>query len=153
MGRRAEAARLSGAGRESLHAVGHRVVAVTRRAGDRLGDRHREARHPRRRDRGARNTCRQAAPLSGSRALKRVLCAGAPGGDLDVPGEGSLVDGTFSQLVMLGSSGMLLTALIVLWRKGVPAYITAYRWPASLLAARTSTVGDYGGDRALDGAA
>ena len=59
------------------------------------------------------------------------------------------MDGTFSQLVMLGSSGMLLTALIVLWRKGVPAYITAYRWQAWLLAAITATVGYYGGDRQL----
>lgn len=59
------------------------------------------------------------------------------------------MDGPFSQLVMLGSSGMLLSALIVLWRKGVPAYITAYRWQAWLLAALTATVGYYGGDRQL----
>lgn len=52
--------------------------------------------------------------------------------------------GAFSQLVMLGSSGMLVTALIVLWRKGVPAYITAYRWQSWLLAALTATVGYYG---------
>ena len=57
--------------------------------------------------------------------------------------------GAFSQLVMLGSSGMLLTALIVLWRKGVPAYITAYRWQSWLLAALTATVGYYGGDGQL----
>jgi hydrogenase-4 component E len=50
---------------------------------------------------------------------------------------------------MLGSSGMLLTALIVLWRKGVLAYITAYRWQAWLLAALTATVGYYGGVRQL----
>jgi len=59
------------------------------------------------------------------------------------------VGGAFSQLVMLGSSGMLLTALIVLWRKGVPAYITAYRWQSWLLAALTATVGYYGGDGQL----
>jgi hydrogenase-4 component E len=63
------------------------------------------------------------------------------------------VDGMFSQLVMLGSSGMLLTALIVLWRKGIPAYISAYRWQAWLLAALTATVGYYGGDRQLYGVA
>ena len=56
---------------------------------------------------------------------------------------------TFSQLVTLGSSGMLLTALIVLWRKGVPAYITAYTWQAWLLAAITATVGYYGRDPQL----
>lgn len=55
----------------------------------------------------------------------------------------------FAQLVMLGSSGMLLTALIVLWRKGIPAYITAYRWQSWLLAAITATVGYFGGDPAL----
>jgi hydrogenase-4 component E len=54
---------------------------------------------------------------------------------------------------MLGSSGMLLTALIVLWRKGVPAYITAYRWQAWLLAALTATIGYYSGDRQLYGVA
>ena len=41
---------------------------------------------------------------------------------------------------------MLLTALIVLWRKGVPAYISAYRWQAWLLAALTAIVGYFGGD-------
>jgi hydrogenase-4 component E len=56
---------------------------------------------------------------------------------------------TFSQLVMLGSSGMLLTALIVLWRKGVPAYIAAYRWQSWLLAALTSLVGFFGRDPRL----
>jgi len=55
----------------------------------------------------------------------------------------------FSQLVMLGSSGMLLTALIVLWRKGIPAYITAYRWQSWLLAAVTAVIGYFGEDRHL----
>jgi hydrogenase-4 component E len=55
----------------------------------------------------------------------------------------------FSQLVMLGSSGMLLTALIVLWRKGIGAYISAYRWQSWLLAALTAVIGYFGGDRQL----
>jgi len=59
------------------------------------------------------------------------------------------VDHLFSQLVMLSSSGMLLTALIVLWRKGVPAYITAYKWQAWLLASLTAIVGYFGEDRRL----
>ena len=46
-----------------------------------------------------------------------------------------------TQLVMLGSSGMLLTALIVLWRKGLPAYIAAYRWQSWLLAGITAVIG------------
>lgn len=57
--------------------------------------------------------------------------------------------GLFAQLVMLGSSGMLLTALIVLWRKGIPAYITAYRWQSWLLAGVTATIGYFSGDAAL----
>ncbi len=60
---------------------------------------------------------------------------------------------TFSQLVMLGSSGMLLTALIVLWRKSLPAYITAYRWQSWLLAALTAAIGYFGGDPLLYGVA
>jgi hydrogenase-4 component E len=57
--------------------------------------------------------------------------------------------GLFSQLVMLGSSGMLLTALIVLWRRGLPAYITAYRWQSWLLAAVVATIAHFGNDSAL----
>ncbi|MBI3401534.1 MAG: hypothetical protein HY048_08960 [Acidobacteria bacterium] len=60
-----------------------------------------------------------------------------------------MVADPLSQLVMLGSSGMLLTALIVLWRKGIPAYVTAYRWQSWLLAAITATVGYYGHDPQL----
>jgi hydrogenase-4 component E len=59
------------------------------------------------------------------------------------------VDGLFSQLVVLGSSAMLLTAIIVLWRRGVPAYITAYRWQSWLLAALTACVGYFGRDAQL----
>ena len=55
----------------------------------------------------------------------------------------------FSQLVMLGSSGMLLTALIVLWRKGIPAYIAAYRWQSWLLAAVIAVIGHFGRDAML----
>jgi hydrogenase-4 component E len=59
------------------------------------------------------------------------------------------VNGLFSQLVVLGSSAMLLTALIVLWRRGVPAYITAYRWQSWLLGAVTAVIGWFAGDRQL----
>lgn len=59
------------------------------------------------------------------------------------------MNGALSQVVVLGASGMLLTALIVLWRKGVPAYITAYRWQSWLLAALTATVGRYSGEHSL----
>jgi len=59
------------------------------------------------------------------------------------------MDAVFSQLVSLGSSGMLLTALIVLWRKSLPAYINAYRWQSWLLAALTATIGYFGGEPQL----
>jgi len=59
------------------------------------------------------------------------------------------VNGLFSQLVVLSSSAMLLTALIVLWRKGLPAYITAYRWQSWLLGVLTAVVGYFGRDAAL----
>lgn len=54
-----------------------------------------------------------------------------------------------SQFVMLGCSGMLLTALIVLWRKSLPAYITAYRWQSWLLSALTAVIGYFTGERQL----
>jgi len=41
---------------------------------------------------------------------------------------------------------MLLTALIVLWRKTVPAFVTAYRWQSWLLAAVTAAVAHFVGD-------
>jgi hydrogenase-4 component E len=63
------------------------------------------------------------------------------------------VNGLFPQLVVLGSSAMLLTALIVLWRRGVPAYITAYRWQSWLLGALTACVGYFGRDGQLYGVA
>jgi hydrogenase-4 component E len=55
----------------------------------------------------------------------------------------------FPQLVTLGASGMLLTAVIVLWRKGIPAYIAAYRWQSWILSAITATIAWFSGDRAL----
>jgi hydrogenase-4 component E len=59
------------------------------------------------------------------------------------------VTGVFGQLVVLGASGMLLTALIVLWRRGVPAYIRAFKWQSWLLAALTAIVGYLGNERQL----
>lgn len=59
------------------------------------------------------------------------------------------MNGLFSQLVMLGSSGMLLTSLIVLWRRGVPAYIGAYQWQSWLLGGVTAAVAWFGADATL----
>lgn len=59
------------------------------------------------------------------------------------------MDPLFAQLVVLGASGMLLTGLIVLWRKGVAAYVQAFTWQSYLLAAITATVAHFGGERQL----
>ena len=56
------------------------------------------------------------------------------------------MNGLFAQLVMLGSSGMLLSGLIVLWRKNLPAYISAYRWQSWLLGAISAVVAHYSGE-------
>ncbi|MBI4263314.1 MAG: hypothetical protein HY657_02965 [Acidobacteria bacterium] len=37
------------------------------------------------------------------------------------------MDATFSRLTMMGASAMLLLALVVMWRRHVPAYVTAFR--------------------------
>ena len=54
------------------------------------------------------------------------------------------MDAILGQVVVLGASGMLLTGLTVLWRKGVPAYIRAFKWQSWLLAGMTAIVGYLG---------
>jgi hydrogenase-4 component E len=44
------------------------------------------------------------------------------------------MDALFSRLTMLGASAMLLTAVVVLWRRHVAAYISAFRWQSVILA-------------------
>ena len=55
----------------------------------------------------------------------------------------------FSQVAVMGSSGMLLCGLILLWRRGVAAYITAFMWQSAVLAALTAAVGYFGNDPQL----
>ena len=59
------------------------------------------------------------------------------------------MQGVFSQVAVMGSSGMLLCALILLWRRGVAAYITAFTWQSAVLAALTAAVGYFGHDPPL----
>ena len=59
------------------------------------------------------------------------------------------MQGVFSQVAVMGSSGMLLCALIVLWRRGVAAYITAFTWQSTVLGALTAAVGYFGNDPQL----
>ncbi len=56
---------------------------------------------------------------------------------------------TFSQITVLGSSMALLCAFIVLWRRGVPAYIAAFTWQSVILVGVTGTVASFSGDRRL----
>jgi hydrogenase-4 component E len=43
------------------------------------------------------------------------------------------MDPVFSQLTMTASSGMLLCALVVLWRRHMAAYVTAFQWQSVAL--------------------
>ena len=59
------------------------------------------------------------------------------------------MQGVFSQVAVMGSSGMLLCGLILLWRRGAAAYITAFAWQSAVLAALTAAVGYFGNDPQL----
>jgi hydrogenase-4 component E len=50
------------------------------------------------------------------------------------------MDPAFSQLAMTASSAMLLCALVVLWRRHMPAYISAFKWQSVALAAAGAVV-------------
>ena len=59
------------------------------------------------------------------------------------------MDSVFSQLSVLGSSLVLLFGLILLWRRGVTAYISAFTWQSIVLAAVTAIVAYFGNDHEL----
>jgi hydrogenase-4 component E len=59
------------------------------------------------------------------------------------------MNAAFFQLCTLGSSVVLLTALVPLWRRHVPAYISAFRWQAIALAIVTALVGFVAGAHEL----
>jgi hydrogenase-4 component E len=59
------------------------------------------------------------------------------------------VESAFSQLCVLGSSLLLIFGLILLWRRSVTAYITAFTWQSIVLSAVIATVAHFGGDREL----
>ena len=59
------------------------------------------------------------------------------------------MDTVFSQLCVLGSSLVLLFGLILLWRRGFAAYITAFAWQSLVLAAVMVVVGYFGHDHEL----
>ena len=59
------------------------------------------------------------------------------------------MDATFSQLAMLGSSLMLIFALILLWRRRVPAYISAFTGQSVALAGVAGATGYFGTESEL----
>jgi hydrogenase-4 component E len=59
------------------------------------------------------------------------------------------MDGLFAQLSVLGSSLALLFGLILLWRRGIDAYISAFAAQSATLAAVTAMVAYFGGDPEL----
>ena len=59
------------------------------------------------------------------------------------------MDRVFEQVSVLGASGVLLFAIIMLWRRGLAAYISAFRWQSNVLAGLTAAVAYFGNDREL----
>jgi len=59
------------------------------------------------------------------------------------------MDSVFSQLSVMGSSLALISGLILLWRRGVPAYISAFTWQSAVLSGVTAIVAYFGHDHEL----
>lgn len=59
------------------------------------------------------------------------------------------MDTVFSQLSVLGSSLVLLFGLILLWRRGLTAYVTAFAWQSIVLSAVIGFVAYFGDDSEL----
>ena len=59
------------------------------------------------------------------------------------------MDSVFSQLSVMGSSLALVSGLILLWRRGVPAYISAFTWQSRVITAVTLVVAYFGPDQEL----
>jgi len=59
------------------------------------------------------------------------------------------MDGLFAQLAMLGSSLVLIASFLLLWRRGIPAYIDAFTLQSLALGATTAVVGYFTGNREL----
>jgi hydrogenase-4 component E len=55
----------------------------------------------------------------------------------------------FAQLVVLESSAVLIFGLVLLWRRGVPAYVNAFTWQSLMVALVAATVAWFGGQGEL----
>src|SRR5512144_2530715 len=58
-------------------------------------------------------------------------------------------DALFGQLSTLGASLTLLFGIILLWRRSLHAYVSAFRWQSAVLAAMFVMVGYFGADPEL----
>lgn len=58
-------------------------------------------------------------------------------------------DSVFSQLSTLGSSIVLIFGILLLWRRSVSAYISAFRWQSAVLALVLAMIGYFGRDPEL----
>ena len=54
-----------------------------------------------------------------------------------------------SSLTILGASAVLLFGIALLWRRSIPAYISAFRWQSAVLSAIFVVVGYFDGDAEL----
>ena len=59
------------------------------------------------------------------------------------------MDGAFAQLAMLGSSLVLISGFLLLWRRGLAAHIDAFTLQSVALAATTALVAYFAGDAEL----
>ncbi|MEI6666629.1 MAG: hypothetical protein WCP29_00630 [Acidobacteriota bacterium] len=59
------------------------------------------------------------------------------------------MDKLFSEVAVLGASGVLLCAILLVWRHHIDGYITAFKWQSNVLAALTAAVAYFGDDRDL----
>jgi hydrogenase-4 component E len=59
------------------------------------------------------------------------------------------MDSLFAQAVVLESSLALIFGLVLLWRRGVPAYVNAFTWQSIVLALVAATVAWFGRQREL----
>jgi hydrogenase-4 component E len=59
------------------------------------------------------------------------------------------MDSVFSQICVLGSSLVLIFGLMLLWRRSVTAYITAFEWQSLVLSVVTAVVAYFGNDHEL----
>src|SRR6266540_2342103 len=58
-------------------------------------------------------------------------------------------DALFAQLSTLGASLVLLFSFVLLWRRSLHAYVSAFRWQSAVLAGMFVMVGDLGSDPEL----